>query len=271
MIQISVKEVIKNKAPNIYKKLPSFVIWIARKIVCEEQLNKALKLCDGKRGVEFIKTFMDDVLHIKREVVGLDSLPKGEYIFASNHPLGGLDGLALLETIDGHQKGVKAIVNDILLNIEPIKSLFLPVNKHGRQSSDYAKEMKEHFESGRPLLTFPAGFCSRKIGGVIKDVKWNRNYITKAIEYKRSIVPVYVDERNSNFFYNIEVWRKKFGVKLNIGMMLLPREMFRRGRKRGRVRLLFGEPVTYEDLVNKNDINYWNSEIRRRCYSMSQK
>ncbi len=266
-MQVNIKDIIKNKAPKLYKKLPRFVIWFAKRLLCEKQINEILAKCGDKRGVEFVTAVFDDALHIRREVVGLENIADGRYIFAANHPLGGVDGMALLEVIDGRFSGVKAIVNDILLNLEPIKELFLPVNKHGKQSVEYVNMINEHMNSDAPLLTFPAGFCSRKIGGVVKDVQWNRNYINKALEHQRGIVPVYVDEVNSKLFYNIEVLRKKLGMKLNLGMLLLPRELVLRGKKRGRVRLIFGEPISYEQLRDEHSVDYWNKEIRRRCYA----
>ncbi len=269
MKRIDIKEVLKNKAPNV--KLPSLVIWLFRRIIHENELNKGLEICGDARGIEFARKVLDDVLMIRREVDGFDDIPDGNYIFAANHPLGGLDGLAILDVVDTRFSGVRAIANDLLMNVEQVNELFLPINKHGRQSSDYARILQEHFSSGKAVMTFPAGFCSRKIDGEIKDIKWNYNYIKKALEYKRDIVPIYVDEMNSKLFYNIEVWRKRLGIKFNIGMILLPHELFRKKRKGNRVRLIFGEPVTYEQLSGEHNINYWNAEIRRRCYALKGK
>lgn len=268
-MQIDLGEIIRDKNPSLYKKLPRFVLWIAGKILYVKSINRILALFSHLSGVEFIRAVLDD-LSIRREAVGLERLRDDRhYIFVSNHPLGGLDGLSLVEAIDGVFPRVKILANDILMSLDPLKDVFLPVNKHGRQSVAYAKLVSEHFEQGRSIIYFPAGICSRKVKGVITDSQWRKNYIQKAIEYKYDIVPVYVSEVNSPLFYNLERLRTKLGVKFNIGMILLPHELFRRSKKKGGVRMIFGEPVGCEVLINEHDTAYWNKEIRRRCYELS--
>lgn len=269
-MQIDIKEIVKSKNPSLYRKIPNFLFWIAKKILYEKSINKILKLHSHLRGVEFTRATLDE-LNIGRETVGLDKLVDGgSYIFAANHPLGGLDGLALVEAIDRKCSGVRIIVNDILMNLDPLKDIFLPINKHGRQTSEYARLLGEYFKSGKAIIYFPAGFCSRKVKGVITDLAWSKNYIQKAIEYKRAIVPVYVCEVNSRFFYNLERFRSKVGIKLNIGMFLLPHELFRRSKRRGGVKMIFGDPISYEELSQTHSVGYWNEEIRKRCYELSK-
>lgn len=269
-MQIDIKEILKSKNPSLYRKIPGFVIWIAKKILYQKSINRILSLFSELRGVEFTRAMLDD-LNIKREVVGLDALSDNKgYIFASNHPLGGLDGLSLVEAIDRRHRGVKILANDLLMNIEPLNGIFLPVNKHGRQTSKSARLLARHLESGKALIYFPAGLCSRKIGGEVTDLEWQKSYVQKAIEYGRDIVPVYVCEVNSPLFYNLERFRSWMKLKLNIGMLLLPHELFRRSRLRGSVRMIFGVPISSEDLATTHTIGYWNDEIRRRCYELSK-
>lgn len=270
-MQINLSEIIKSKSPHLYKKLPRFVIWMIKKLVHEKDINIVLAKFSHLQGVEFNRATLD-YLQIKREVSGLERLDQNaKYIFASNHPLGGLDGLALVEAIDKKFSGTKVIANDILMNLTPLRDVFLPVNKHGRQTVEYAKLMAEHFEQGRAIIYFPAGLCSRKIKGEIKDLAWKKNFVQKAIEYKRDIVPTFVDELNSPLFYNVERWRQRLGIKANIGMILLPHELFRRARKKGCVRIIFGKPVTYQELTTTHSIDYWCNEIRHRSYNLPKK
>ncbi len=272
MLQVNVKEVLKSKAPELYKRIPRIVIWLLRRLIHEKTLNRGLAKCDGLKGIPFVTKVLDEILYIRREAVGLEDIPSdGKYIFVANHPLGGLDGMAILECINNRFDGVKALANDILLNIEPMKPLFLAINKHGAQSSSIANDINEHLASGAPLHTFPAGFCSRKINGEITDIAWNKNYLRKALEFKRDIVPIYVAERNSRFFYNIELLRKRLGIKFNIGMILLPHQLFTQRRRSGRVKMIFGEPISYHELSTTHDIGYWNREIRSRCYALKNK
>lgn len=266
-MRIDLKQILKDKNPALLKKLPGFVISIASRILYLKKVNRALEDCEGLKGLDFVTTILNH-LKIKRVVSGFSEVPEGDYIFAANHPLGGLDGMVLVEVISEKYPEARVLVNDILMNIEPMQELFLPINKHGKQSSTYAKMIAAHFESVKALISFPAGFCSRKIEGEVKDIAWNKNYILKALSYKRGIVPVFVDEINSPLFYRVERIRKFFKIKFNIGMILLPHELFRRAKKSKEVKLIFGTPITYEELSANPDVAYWNKEIRKKCYNL---
>lgn len=270
-MQVDLKDIIRQKNPKLYRKLPNFVIWMFRRLVHERDVNHILAQFSNLPSVEFTTAMLDE-LKIKREAIGLDDLAEDrKYIFASNHPLGGLDGLALVEVIDNRWKGAAVLANDILMNLSPLRDIFLPINKHGRQTVEYAKLVNSHLESGKPLIYFPAGLCSRKIKGEITDLVWKRNFILKAIEYKRDIVPVYVAERNSQLFYNVGLLRSKLNIKANLEMLLLPRELFRKSKKKGGVKMIFGTPISYKELSTTHSQEYWSEVIRKRCYELKSK
>lgn len=176
-----------------------------------------------------------------------------------------------MEATDGKFQDVKIVVNDLLMNLIPLKSKGLPINKYGRQSTEYARLMNEHYQKGNAIIYFPAGLCSRKIDGEIKDLKWQKNFVQKAIEYKRDIVPVFVEGLNSQLFYNIEVFRKRFNIKLNLGMMLLPRELFRKSKRKESLKMIFGKPITYQELSTTHSVRYWSNEIQQISMSLSKK
>ena len=118
-----------------------------------------------------------------------DSLkPNGRYIFVSNHPLGGLDGLIMISVLGKIFGKIKFVVNDILLNIIPMRSLFVPVNKHGRMGKEYGIMIHDAYSSDAQILYFPAGLCSRLIKGEITDLKWQKNFLKQAKRYNRDIL-----------------------------------------------------------------------------------
>ena len=97
-------------------------------------------------------------------VEGLENLdPKGRYLFASNHPFGGMDGMMLADELVGYFGDARVIVNDLLMHVEPLRPLWIPVNKHGSQCGEYLRRFDEAFASDCPILTFPAGFV-RAVG-----------------------------------------------------------------------------------------------------------
>jgi len=76
--------------------------------------------------------------------------------------------------------------------------------------------IEEAYSSDSQILYFPAGLCSRKRNGVIRDLQWHKSFITKSIQHKRDVVPSFFSGRNSNFFYNLANIRKITGIKANV-------------------------------------------------------
>ena len=131
---LDVEEAIRKKNPRLLKLLPAFFIRYLKRIIHQDEMNKIIADDGDYYGVEFVDRCLND-LGIDYTVEGEENIPKeGRFIFISNHPLGGLDGMVLIELIGKHFKEVKFIVNDILMNIKNLESVFAPVNKHGKQS-----------------------------------------------------------------------------------------------------------------------------------------
>ena len=169
-------------------------------------------------------------------------------MFVSNHPLGGLDGLALISLLGNrYNRQIKFLVNDLLMAVEPLRGVFLPVNKYGSQSRDAAAQIDEALQSDNQFITFPAGLCSRmQPDGSIADLPWQKAAVSHAVNYNRDIVPVYFDACNSRFFYRFAKWRKKLGIKFNIELIFLPKEMI---KKSGcTLHAVIGKPIPWTSL-----------------------
>ena len=76
----------------------------------------------------------------------------------------------------------------------------IPINKTGSQSRDFPKMVEAGFASDNHIIMFPAGLCSRRQGGEIKDLEWKKTFVTKSIETHRDVVPLHFEGRNSDFF-----------------------------------------------------------------------
>ena len=108
--------------------------------------------------------------------------------FVSNHPLGGQDGVALGYILGKHYNGnVRYLVNDLLMNLHGLAPLCIPINKTGSQSRDFPKMVEAGFASDNHIIMFPAGLCSRRQGGEIKDLEWKKTFVTKSIETHRDV------------------------------------------------------------------------------------
>ena len=268
VINIDIAQIIKRKAPKA--RLPRFVIDYLRKIVHEDEFNIFFKENPHLKNLDFIEAAFN-YLGVKLKIEGKENLPPkgGRYIFASNHPLGGLDGIATGYIIGKEYDGkVRFFSNDLMMNLHPMRDMFVPVNKTGAQSKEHAELMQELYESENHLVTYPAGICSRKIRGKVMDLDWKKNFISKAVQYQRDIVPIYFEGRNSNFFYNLANFRKFLHIKINIEMLYLVDEMFKQKGNQFTIRI--GKPIKWKTLDKSKSQSEWAEHIKKIVYNMEK-
>lgn len=264
--KIDVERVLDSKNPALRKVLPRFVVNYLKKIVHQDDLNIFMSKWGHLKDAELIGAFLSH-FEIRFTVTGSENIPAtGRNIFVSNHPLGGLDGLVFIYELSKYYPDIKFPVNDILTSIENLSGIFLPVNKHGAQGKDAARRMEEAYASGSQILYFPAGLCSRKKSGVIKDLQWHKSFITKAIQHKRNIVPAYFSGRNSDFFYNLSNIRKFLGIKANLEMLYLADEMFKQKEKE--IRLVFGKAIPWETFGKTKSPLEWAEWVKSKSYEL---
>ncbi|MDR3286254.1 MAG: 1-acyl-sn-glycerol-3-phosphate acyltransferase [Prevotellaceae bacterium] len=268
---VDIEKIIKSKSPFLAKILPKFVIRYIKRIVHESEVNNILSNYGHLKGIDFVNATLNE-LNISYIAKGLDNIDNSQdarFIFASNHPLGALDGLVLMSAIGQRfNNNVKFVVNDILMNLKPLEPVFIPVNKHGRQTTDYTKQSNDSYASDSQILYFPAGLCSRKIKGKIIDLEWKKNIIGKAQQYHRDIIPVYFSGKNSNFFYRLANIRKKLGIKANIEMFYLSDEFFK--QKNSNFELVFGEPIKFNTFDKTKSQVDWINFVRQKTYLLGE-
>lgn len=269
IIQIDIDQVLKTKAPNT--KIPKFVANYLKKIVHQDDFNLFFRTYPGVRNIEFIEKGLE-FLEVTTSVEGRENLPPkdGRYIFVSNHPLGGLDGMILGYLIGKeYDEKIRFFANDLIMYLEPLSELFIPINKLGAaQSRESAEMMRELYKSDNHLINFPAGICSRKIKGKIVDLEWKKSFVSKAIEYQRDVVPIYFHGRNSDFFYNLANLRKFLGIKFNIEMMYLADEMFK--QKGNHFTVKIGKPIPWQTFDKSKTPFEWAQWVREQCYKIKQ-
>jgi len=264
---IDIEKVIRNRSPRLLKALPRFVISYLKRIIHQDEINELIKVSEHLEGHEFIRNVLN-IMGIRYKVFGMENVPdKGRFIFAANHPLGGLDGLVFIQEVGKLFPDVKFPVNDLLLNIKNLNNIFLPINKHGVQAKESAKLIEEAYASDVQILYFPAGLCSRKQKGEIKDLEWKKNFVTKAIKHRRDIIPVHFSGRNSNFFYNLANFREFIGIKSNFEMVYLPDEMFKQKGKS--LIMTYGKPISFQTLSNSGiSVQEWSDRLRDLVHNM---
>lgn len=266
---IDVERVFRSKAPKAARWVPGFLFSYLKRIVHQEAMNKFLyehRDDDAKTFARAVKNFF----MLKLEVRGQENLPlTGRAIVAANHPLGGLDGILLMDLIGSIRSDLQVVVNDLLMNLPQLHPYFIPVNKHG-SNRENLELFNKVFADENIILYFPAGLVSRKqrSTGLIQDLEWQPTFLKKAIQSKRDIIPVHVGGRNTNFFYNLANFRKWLGVKGNIEMLYLVDEMFHQCRKT--IPITIGKPIPYQKFDKSKPLADWCEALRQYIYVLGE-
>ncbi|MES2395537.1 MAG: 1-acyl-sn-glycerol-3-phosphate acyltransferase [Bacteroidota bacterium] len=264
--KIDLEEVIRTKNPRLLKLLPSFMLSYIKRIIHQDEFNDFLQRTKDLYDHDFVSATLNNFqIHVISE--GTENIPeKGGCIVVCNHPLGGIDGIAVMKEVGNKRNDIKAMVNDILMNLKNLSSLLIPVNKHAKNAVENIKRIDNAYASDECIIVFPAGLVSRRQKGEIKDLEWKKSFITKAIKYKRNIIPVHIEARNSNFFYNLAALRKTIGIKANIEMFYLVDEVFRQKGKF--IKLTIGKPIPYTTFTKMHSDLCWAAKVKEHVYDL---
>ena len=267
---IDISNILAEKMGAKVKFVPKFLVSWLEKIVHQDEVNDFLWKSRGLKGVEWLEECVK-YLDMTLDVVGLENLPKNSdgklYTFVSNHPLGGIDGVALGAIIGKHYDGhFRYLVNDILMNLPGLAPLCIPINKTGSQSRSFPAMVNAGFNGNNHILMFPAGLCSRRINGEIKDLTWTKTFITKSVQTHRDIVPIHFGGQNSNFFYSLANLSKKIGIKFNIAMLFLVDEMYKNTHNTFRVTI--GKPISWQTFDSSKTSKEWAQFVQNKVYEL---
>lgn len=264
---VDVDDILRGKMGPKAKYVPTG--WLKR-IVHQDEVNRFLWESRGKTGVDWLEECVR-YLDMTLEIEGKESLPDKNdgrlYTFVSNHPLGGVDGVALGSVIGRHYDGrFRYLVNDILMNLPGLAPVCIPINKTGKQSRDFPAMVEAGFQSDNHMLMFPAGICSRKINGQVHDIPWKKTFITKSVQYQRDIVPIHFGGQNSEFFYKLANFSDKYVKKVNIAMLFLVDEMYKNVHKTFRVAI--GKPIPWQTFDKSKTPMEWAKFVEDSVYQL---
>ncbi|MFA5815161.1 MAG: 1-acyl-sn-glycerol-3-phosphate acyltransferase [Bacteroidales bacterium] len=266
---IDIEKVFASKDAKLLKRIPKFLIRYLKKIVHQDEINEFLRQNEGSDGIEFVSRCIE-FMDLKVEVRGAENVPKdSRLIFAANHPLGGVDGLCLVKAIHEHiQANPKSVSNDLLMNIKPLRSFMIGVNKHGGNSKDNVAEMRRVFEGNDPVIFFASGLVSRRRWFKIEDVDWKSTFVKKSFLHERDVIPVFISGRVSGFFYRLANLRKFLGIRYNIEMLYLPNEMFK--QKGMHLIIKFGKPIPWRSFNSSKSSEEWAADVKKQVYEMGR-
>lgn len=266
---IDIRYIIGSKNPKLLRFLPNFILSYIRKILHEDEINAIVKNNLDKHNQDFCQAIID-YFNITLDVHGIENIPShGGVTLAMNHPLGGMDAMALVTGLKNKRTDLKFIVNDILLHLKSMEGMFVGVNKHGKNSNTNLLKIDDIFSKQNAVCIFPAGLVSRKINGEVRDLEWKKTFISLSLKHNQPIVPIYIDGRLSNFFYRLASFRKKIGIKANIEMFYLADELFK--QRNATMKIIIGEPIFPSQLDKTRTQKQWAEWIKESTYKLSKK
>ena len=262
---IDLEAILKEKRVRV----PRWVVRWMERILHIGEINRGISLNRELFGLDFVRAFIEGKeeqnLGIDLQTCGLEHIPTEGYpMVVGNHPLGGPDGLALMDAVGRVREDIRFPVNDFLLYLPGLRDLFYPIDKVNRSKA--LASLEEAFAGQHMLLYYPAGLCSRLQEGEIKDLEWKATFIKKAVRYQRDIVPAFTDARNRMRFYRLANLRKALGIKFNFEMALLPAEMYAHRGKR--IAITFGRPIPWQTFDNRHTPAEWAALIKEHTYRL---
>lgn len=268
-VEIDVEKVLRDKMGSKARWVPRFVVRWLKKIIHQEDMNRFFLAHKDEEGVEWLKSVVE-YADMRITVRGLENLPADaahRLTFASNHPLGGIDGVALGAILGEHYQGnIRYLLNDILMNLPGLRPLGIPVNVTGSQGRDTMLKVDEVFASSHQLIVFPAQLCSRMIKGKVQDLPWKKAVVQKSVQCQRDVVPVHFSGQNSKRFYRIANISKALGLKVNVAMLFLVDELYRNMHKPFTVTI--GKPIPWQTFTKERSSVEWAQWVRQQVYEL---
>ena len=267
---IDIDSILREKMGAKAKFVPApFVRWL-RHIIHQDEVNRYLWESRHLSGTEWLEECVR-YLDMTLIVDGMENLPDKDDgrldTFVSNHPLGGEDGVALGAIIGRHYDGrFRYLVNDLLMNLPGLAPVCIPINKTGKQSRNFPAMVESGFRSDNHMLMFPAGICSRRKKGEVRDVEWKKTFVVKSVEYKRDVVPIRFGGENSDFFYRLANFSDRYVKKVNIAMLFLVDEMYKNAHKTFRVAI--GKPIPWQTFDKSRTPAQWAQYVKDKVYEL---
>jgi putative hemolysin len=264
---IDIRKAIRNSSSGLLKSLPGFVISLIEKLIWQDEMNAVIYRHRDKSGIPFLTDVLEE-WKIEIRTRGESNIPSsGRFIFVANHPVGAIDALAFLKVISVHFPDIISPSNELLELITNLQPVLFGINVFGRNTRETTEKLNQLFGSDAQVMIFPAGEVSRRSKGVISDLVWQKSFISKAIQYKRDIIPVHISGRNSGFFYFVANLRKSLGIKMYIETLLLPREMMK--QRNTSFTISFGTVIPWNTFTKERTHYEWAQKVRETVYEIA--
>ncbi len=268
MIQLNIKQIIRSQKNKTVAHLPGFVINLIRWWVKEKELNALLQKTSHLQDFDFVAAINKE-MNLKFEVIGLENIPKQtNLIFVGNHALGGLDFFVLVHALK--QAGFTQNnhpANEVLMSVKPLSGILVPITVFGKVTEQDRQLLEERLsDNSVPVTMFPSGEVMRKYHGQPDDGLWRSGFIKYAQKYHKDVVPFYIPTENSKTFYRVANWRRKLGVKANIELFWLSRELLKKKNKT--LKIKFGKPISWQTFDASKTRHEWAAAVKKIAYQL---
>ncbi len=264
--KVNLRELVRGSNSRILQQIPGFAMNLLEKLIMQDEINRMIDKYRDHKGVDFLPVMLEE-MNIRPVIKGIENLPdNGRCFFVANHPYGIADGLLITWLMSSRYGDLRAIGNDVFMLIPQLRPLIAAVDVFGSSSyREYIRELDKVYKSDIPITHFPAGLVSRYRNFRVQDSRWHKSFITKAIECKRDIVPLYFPGRNSFSFYLTSVLRNLFFIKANLELSLLPREFFNKRNKS--IEIIIRKPISWKIFDKSRTPQEWAGWVREQTYN----
>ncbi len=139
----------------------------------------------------------------------------GPCLIVANHPLGGLDALALLKCVGDIRRDVRIVANELLSDVSGLGPLLLPVRILGGAPTVSSLQLiGAALRAGQAAIVFPAGEVSRLGPRGIRDGRWQKGFVSLAERSSAILVLAHLSARNSALFYGLSALYRPLGAAL---------------------------------------------------------
>jgi len=240
---ISAATIVRDRFPTLeqHPLLASSAVKILRSLLQEREFQSFAEHHAHLEGMDFVDKVLE-YFNFSYAVRSneIERIPaSGRVVIVANHPIGSLDGLALLKLVGEIRSDVRIVANELLMAIAPLRPLLLPVdNLGGRTARQNLRELQRFLEQGGAVIIFPAGEVSRLCPRGVRDCDWKTGFLRLADACRAPLLPMLVDGRNSRFFYALSILSRPLST------LWLVREMFKQAHQSITIRV--GEPISTE-------------------------
>ncbi|RUO49445.1 GNAT family N-acyltransferase [Pseudidiomarina donghaiensis] len=241
---IVAEQILQTNLPKVHRNrlLKPSATWLLKGLLCEREINRFAQTYPNLQGLEFVEHVLDFFkFSFSARDSELDNIPTdGRLIVVANHPIGSLDGLALLKLLCSVRDDVKILANDMLQAVPPLSDLMIPVPVFNRKvpkagRNEAMKLLYQHLDNDGVLIVFPAGEVSRLRPQGVRDNYWHTGFLKMARRAKAPVLPIHIAAQNSAWFYGASMVYKPLAT------LLLVQEMFRQQHRH--IKLRIGEVV----------------------------